>query len=29
MTSYGDVTCPDVGEMPERLERLVPYENVS
>jgi hypothetical protein len=29
VTSYGDVQCPSVSEMPERLERLVPYENVS
>ncbi|HLH89995.1 MAG TPA: hypothetical protein VKX28_16200 [Xanthobacteraceae bacterium] len=29
VTSYGDIKCPAVGEMPERLERLVPYENVS
>ena len=28
-TSYGDVRCPPVAAMPERLERLVPYENVS
>ena len=27
-TSYGDVSCPPVTAMPERLERLVPYENV-
>jgi len=27
-TSYGDVTCPIVQEMPERLARLVPYEPV-
>ncbi len=25
-TSYGDVECPPVSEMPERLSRLVPYE---
>jgi len=29
VTSYGDIQCPAVDEMPERLERLVPYENVS
>ena len=29
VTSYGDIECPAVSEMPERLERLVPYENVS
>jgi hypothetical protein len=27
--SYGDVDCPPPSEMPERLEKLVPYENVS
>ena len=27
-TSYGDVTCPPVEPMPERLARLVPYEPV-
>jgi hypothetical protein len=27
-TSYGEVQCPSVQEMPERLERLVPYEPV-
>ncbi|MHC4747483.1 MAG: hypothetical protein ACYS18_09225 [Planctomycetota bacterium] len=25
---YGEVQCPSVQEMPERLERLVPYEPV-
>lgn len=29
VTSYGDIECPGVSEMPERLERLVPYENVN
>lgn len=28
-SSYGDIDCPAVKAMPERLERLVPYENVS
>lgn len=28
-SSYGDIDCPAVRTMPERLERLVPYENVS
>jgi hypothetical protein len=28
-SSYGDIVCPAVTAMPERLERLVPYENVS
>lgn len=27
-TSYGDVACPPVQELPERLSRLVPYEPV-
>jgi len=27
-TSYGEVACPAVGEMPARLARLVPYETV-
>jgi hypothetical protein len=27
-SSYGDVDCPAAAAMPERLERLVPYENV-
>jgi hypothetical protein len=27
-SSYGDVTCPQVTEMPERLARLVPYQPV-
>jgi hypothetical protein len=27
-TSYGEVECPAVQEMPERLARLVPYEPV-
>ncbi len=27
-TSYGAVNCPKVQEMPERLQRLVPYEPV-
>lgn len=27
-TPYGDITCPPVQEMPERLARLVPYEPV-
>lgn len=27
-TSYGDVPCPPVQEMPARLARLVPYEPV-
>ena len=26
--SYGDIRCPTVQEMPERLRRLVPYEPV-
>ncbi len=25
-TSYGELTCPSVSEMPERLRTLVPYE---
>jgi hypothetical protein len=29
VSSYGDIHCPAVSEMPERLARLVPYENVS
>jgi hypothetical protein len=28
VTSYGDVACPAPRDMPERLVRLVPYENV-
>ena len=28
VTSYGDVACPAPRDMPERLARLVPYENV-
>jgi hypothetical protein len=28
-SSYGDIVCPAVAPIPERLERLVPYENVS
>jgi len=28
-SSYGDIHCPAPGLMPERLERLVPYYNVS
>ena len=28
-TSYGDVDCPTPTAMPERLERLVPYQNAS
>jgi hypothetical protein len=28
VTSYGDVRCPDVGEMPERLQRLAPFSPV-
>jgi hypothetical protein len=28
-TTYGDTRCPAVTVMPERLERLVPYENVN
>jgi hypothetical protein len=27
-STYGDVACPSVQEMPERLTRLVPYEPV-
>jgi hypothetical protein len=27
-TSYGDIRCPPPTAMPERLERLVPYQNV-
>ena len=27
-TSYGDVKCPAIQEMPDRLRRLVPYEPV-
>jgi hypothetical protein len=27
-TSYGDVSCAPPAAMPERLERLIPYENV-
>ena len=26
LTSYGEVQCPPVQEMPERLQRLVPYQ---
>jgi hypothetical protein len=29
MTSYGDLHCPEVKMMPERLQKLVPYEPVS
>jgi hypothetical protein len=25
LTSYGEVSCPKMSEMPERLERLVPF----
>ena len=28
LTSYGEVRCPAVEKMPERLEKLVPYEPV-
>lgn len=28
LTSYGEVTCPPVSEMPERLKTLLPYEPV-
>jgi hypothetical protein len=28
MSSYGELRCPAVQEMPERLRRLVPYEPV-
>jgi hypothetical protein len=28
ITSYGDLTCPKVSEMPDRLKRLVSYEPV-
>lgn len=28
LTSYGELACPSVQEMPERLRRLVPYEPV-
>jgi hypothetical protein len=28
ITSYGDVSCPGVTRMPDRLQRLVPYEPV-
>ena len=27
-TSYGDVRCPPIEVMPERLERLIPYHTV-
>ena len=27
-TSYGDVRCPEVKSMPDRLQKLVPYEPV-
>jgi hypothetical protein len=28
LTSYGELPCPSVSEMPERLKRLVPYQPV-
>jgi hypothetical protein len=26
LTSYGELTCPPVAQIPERLQKLVPYE---
>jgi hypothetical protein len=28
LTSYGAIRCPAVAKMPERLQKLIPYETL-